>query len=67
MTVWFYVDRQIADIMAATELEQPSMAGYDVTQGRFTFYKTNLLLGKHMIETIFPGSLWPIACFYQSS
>ena len=37
--VWFQ-DRfhvaawQIADIMAATELEQPSMAGYDVTQGR---------------------------------
>jgi len=24
----------IADIMAATELEQPSMAGYDVTEGR---------------------------------
>ena len=30
----FHFVCQIADIMAATELEQPSMAGYDVTQGR---------------------------------
>ena len=28
------ISLQIADIMAATELEQPSMAGYDVTEGR---------------------------------
>ena len=32
------ISLQIADIMAATELEQPSMAGYDVTEGR---YKVN--------------------------
>ena len=29
------ISLQIADIMAATELEQPSMAGYDVTEGRY--------------------------------
>ena len=31
---YFLIVSQIADIMAATELEQPSMAGYDVAQGR---------------------------------
>ena len=35
---YFLIVSQIADIMAATELEQPSMAGYDVAQGRWWWW-----------------------------
>ena len=42
------ISLQIADIMAATELEQPSMAGYDVTAGR---YKVNSEKTKNKFST----------------